>query len=535
MRRSCRSSGARPAAAAGPPQPVGDGSQGGWVARGGRTVEISSFRPTLCTSDGIVNPVRTRYTFFNMSATRRARSASSAGSRSGWTTPHRRSGPTSRASRSPPTRRSCSRTPAARSPPRRRATSTSPRAGTGRGTRSRTRRRRRARPAREHGRGAARARGGHDLELIRDRDRQAGHVGADRDRRAVAVLLRPDVVAARLALGHEPAVGLLRRDRADQHRGAGDRRGSTGRPGAHRDERDMGQRSDAHAPVAALLARLRANPGRDRCDVHPGPRRRGQVAARRRDGDRTGERGRRRLVGPDRRRAGRGAAEHGLPKVTGEARHDEPLFANPGTWGDAPTSFKYQWRRCASALPESCVDVAGATTSTYKATKDDVGARMRVRVTGVNALGPSLPADSAPTGEVQRLVVRAVLSMTPDPSCTGVRDVRCLRLEDAEPAAHPLPAQLQDPPDPGAHRNHLRDRVRRGRRRDARDQEVPRKRGVRRGLRRHQPVDVAELQLEPTAHQARAQHRQDRRLRARPGRRHADGHRQGGRDVDERT
>ncbi len=46
--------------AAGQPQPVGSGSAGTWTARGGRTVQIDSSRPLLCTGDSAVTPVRTR-------------------------------------------------------------------------------------------------------------------------------------------------------------------------------------------------------------------------------------------------------------------------------------------------------------------------------------------------------------------------------------------------------------------------------------------------------------------------------------------
>jgi hypothetical protein len=110
-----------------------------------------------------------------------------------------------------------------------------------------------------------------------------------------------------------------------------------------------------------------------------------------------------------------------LPTVSGEARQDETLTGTTGGWSASPTSFQYQWLRCATAVGTSCVDVPGATQSTYKLLRDDVGATMRLRVRAVNAAGSSLPADSAPTGEVQRAVIRASLSISPDPSCTGVR------------------------------------------------------------------------------------------------------------------
>ena len=52
--------------AAGPPQPVGDGNEGTWTPRGGRTVDIATTRKAMCFGDATVTPVRTRYTFFNV-------------------------------------------------------------------------------------------------------------------------------------------------------------------------------------------------------------------------------------------------------------------------------------------------------------------------------------------------------------------------------------------------------------------------------------------------------------------------------------
>jgi hypothetical protein len=110
----------------------------------------------------------------------------------------------------------------------------------------------------------------------------------------------------------------------------------------------------------------------------------------------------------------------GAPLVSGEARQDETLTGTTGNWSGSPATFQYQWLRCPTAAGTGCTDVAGATKSTYKLVRDDVGGTMRLRVRAVNGLGPSLPADSAPTGVIQRMVVRAALSISPNPSCTGM-------------------------------------------------------------------------------------------------------------------
>jgi hypothetical protein len=107
------------------------------------------------------------------------------------------------------------------------------------------------------------------------------------------------------------------------------------------------------------------------------------------------------------------------PAVSGEARETETLTATTGSWAGSPTSFAYEWLRCASAAGGECAPVAGATSSSYTLVKADVGFTMRVRVTATNGVGPTA-AESAPTAIVQPLVIRARLAVTPNPSCTGV-------------------------------------------------------------------------------------------------------------------
>ena len=70
-----------------------------------------------------------------------------------------------------------------------------------------------------------------------------------------------------------------------------------------------------------------------------------------------------------------------------------------GTWTGTPTlTFTRQWQRC-NALGASCINIAGATATTYQATPADVAGTLRVVVTAANAAGP-VPATSAPTSQV---------------------------------------------------------------------------------------------------------------------------------------
>ena len=53
-----------------------------------------------------------------------------------------------------------------------------------------------------------------------------------------------------------------------------------------------------------------------------------------------------------------------LPTVSGTARKGSTLTATNGSWSNSPSSYLYQWQRCSSA-GASCVDISGATSSTY--------------------------------------------------------------------------------------------------------------------------------------------------------------------------
>ena len=83
------------------------------------------------------------------------------------------------------------------------------------------------------------------------------------------------------------------------------------------------------------------------------------------------------------------------PTISGNPREGETLSATPGEWAGSPTSFAYQWKRCAGG---QCVAIADATASTYPLSGADVGTRVRVRVTAANDGGErSAQSTSTPT------------------------------------------------------------------------------------------------------------------------------------------
>src|SRR6267142_5435017 len=53
-----------------------------------------------------------------------------------------------------------------------------------------------------------------------------------------------------------------------------------------------------------------------------------------------------------------------VPQISGTAKEGSTLTASNGTWSNAPTSFDYLWRSCASDV-SACDDITGATKQTY--------------------------------------------------------------------------------------------------------------------------------------------------------------------------
>jgi lysophospholipase L1-like esterase len=91
-------------------------------------------------------------------------------------------------------------------------------------------------------------------------------------------------------------------------------------------------------------------------------------------------------------------ANTALPAISGTAQQGQTLSASTGSWSNSPTSYAYQWQRCASS-GGSCSAISGATGTSYLLQSADVGATIRVAVTATNASG-SAAATSAAAGPV---------------------------------------------------------------------------------------------------------------------------------------
>lgn len=90
------------------------------------------------------------------------------------------------------------------------------------------------------------------------------------------------------------------------------------------------------------------------------------------------------------------------PSISGSAREGSTLTGNDGSWtGTTPVTFARQWRRCDSA-GANCVDIGGATGTSYVLVAADIGATIRYQVKGTNVAGNST-ATSSQTAVIQAL------------------------------------------------------------------------------------------------------------------------------------
>jgi hypothetical protein len=82
------------------------------------------------------------------------------------------------------------------------------------------------------------------------------------------------------------------------------------------------------------------------------------------------------------------------PVLSGLALEGEVLHATTGEWLGDPTTFAFEWRRCA---PDGtgCVAIGSATSADYTVQGDDVSSVLRVAVTATNAFGSTTAVSEA--------------------------------------------------------------------------------------------------------------------------------------------
>ena len=87
--------------------------------------------------------------------------------------------------------------------------------------------------------------------------------------------------------------------------------------------------------------------------------------------------------------AGNAPANQVLPVVTGSAVQGQTLTVTAGSWSGSPApTLSEQWQRCDSG-GANCVDIAGATGSSYLLVGADLGSTIRVKETATNTAGTS--------------------------------------------------------------------------------------------------------------------------------------------------
>ena len=85
------------------------------------------------------------------------------------------------------------------------------------------------------------------------------------------------------------------------------------------------------------------------------------------------------------------------PTISGTATDGQTLSLNPGVWtGTAPISRSYSWRRC-DPSGTNCVDIAGASITSYVLVAADVDHTIRARETATNGYGQSSVESAAST------------------------------------------------------------------------------------------------------------------------------------------
>ena len=94
-------------------------------------------------------------------------------------------------------------------------------------------------------------------------------------------------------------------------------------------------------------------------------------------------------------------ANTALPVISGTPLQGQTLATTTGTWTNSPTSYAYQWLSC-DDTGSNCVDIVGATSSSYTLTLDDTDTIISVDVTATNAYG-SNDAVSDPTDLIDGL------------------------------------------------------------------------------------------------------------------------------------
>jgi hypothetical protein len=105
------------------------------------------------------------------------------------------------------------------------------------------------------------------------------------------------------------------------------------------------------------------------------------------------------------------------PVISGTPEDGQTLVTTNGTWdSSSPVTFTYKWRRCIAPAP--CVNIAGATQSSYTLTTADVTTSVDVVVSATNT-GGGYDANAVATGPVATAPVTGGTPPPVPPVTTG--------------------------------------------------------------------------------------------------------------------
>ena len=105
------------------------------------------------------------------------------------------------------------------------------------------------------------------------------------------------------------------------------------------------------------------------------------------------------------------------PRITGTIEVSSTLTADIGTWsGSVPLHYTYQWQRC-GAQGANCVDITGATSTSYLLQAADYGSTIVFKVIAVNGAGAGV-GQSNPTSPIRHRTLFAP-SNTDPPTLAG--------------------------------------------------------------------------------------------------------------------
>ncbi|HST32804.1 MAG TPA: hypothetical protein VLJ80_04700 [Solirubrobacteraceae bacterium] len=105
------------------------------------------------------------------------------------------------------------------------------------------------------------------------------------------------------------------------------------------------------------------------------------------------------------------------PKVTGTVAEGKVLATSRGAWSGSPLTYAYVWKQCNSA-GVSCKVISGATSSTYRVQRGDVGHKLVATVTATNG-GGSVTAAAATTAAVQAVLSETTVTAGSEPREIG--------------------------------------------------------------------------------------------------------------------